>query len=222
MSSTRPSSGRKQQAGFVSTLDALSEEELESERQFAAESRHRVRSKREDLLYHDESGEDGFDEENVVEQGRSGRSGRRRLGSRMLISRSARASRRQSTVTESTEEDADEYYDDTPLSNAGPRKRKHRSSNSRGRALTSNFIDDGEDFYGSNKAKHQRISERRSNRATRHQGAMKEVDINDIYRSDPDSTLRMPAEVQATGVKEAFKHLPRDDDFRVRHMQECE
>ena len=60
---------------------------------------------------------------------------------------------------------------------------------------------------------------RRSGRSTRHQRNMQEASIDDIYRSDSD---RAPAAPKAIGARETFKALPRDDEFRLRHCQQCE
>ncbi|KAI9663859.1 MAG: hypothetical protein M1821_007349 [Bathelium mastoideum] len=65
----------------------------------------------------------------------------------------------------------------------------------------------------------QSAATRRSGRSTRHQQNMQEAAIDDIYRSDSD---RAPAAPKAVGAREVFKTLPRDDDFRVRHCQQCE
>ncbi|KAI9698352.1 MAG: hypothetical protein M1820_007514 [Bogoriella megaspora] len=58
---------------------------------------------------------------------------------------------------------------------------------------------------------------RRSGRSTRHQENMQEANVNDIYRSDSDR----PAP-KAVGAREKFMILPRDDEFRLRHCQQCE
>jgi chromodomain-helicase-DNA-binding protein 4 len=67
-----------------------------------------------------------------------------------------------------------------------------------------------------------RAGERQSGRATRHQGAMQEVDETNIYRSDSDEETKPAPKPKAVGAREQFKTLPRNDEFRMRHIQECE
>ena len=219
MSSTRPSRSRRQQVGFVSTVDALSGEELGSDEEIAVAPPRRGRQKKEEPQYFDEPEEDSFDEEDAIEEEDGRRRGRPRFGTRMPARRSARASGRQSAAMDFDDEDED-ISDNVLQSDVRPGKRKLRVRNSRG--PIDDFIDDGDDGSRSTQSKRQRIGERQSGRATRHQGGMKEVDVNDIYRSDSDSAARAPVKVKATGAKEAFKQLPRNDEFRMRHMQECE
>jgi superfamily II DNA or RNA helicase len=72
------------------------------------------------------------------------------------------------------------------------------------------------------KFKHNRQGERQSGRATRHQGGMQEIDETAIYRSDSDDGTRAPPKPKAIGAREQFKTLPRNDEFRMRHIQDCE
>lgn len=66
-----------------------------------------------------------------------------------------------------------------------------------------------------------RTNARRSERSTRAQGNMEEVGVDEIYRSDSDREPRN-AVTKVSGAREAFKNLPRDDPFRLRHCQQCD
>ncbi|KAF2231693.1 hypothetical protein EV356DRAFT_281425 [Viridothelium virens] len=65
----------------------------------------------------------------------------------------------------------------------------------------------------------QPLTSRRSGRSTRHQRNMQEARIDDIYRSESD---KAPVAPKAVGARETFKPLPRQDEFRLRHCQQCE
>lgn len=66
-----------------------------------------------------------------------------------------------------------------------------------------------------------RAGERKSGRSTRHRGVMQEIEINDTYRSDTTDTKAF-SKPKAIGARETFKQLPFNNEFRMRHMQQCE
>lgn len=67
-------------------------------------------------------------------------------------------------------------------------------------------------------SKYQRT--RRSDRATRNQENMEEMGIDrEVYQDDQP---KRPAPPKATGAREVFQVLPRDDPFRNRHLQQCD
>ena len=51
---------------------------------------------------------------------------------------------------------------------------------------------------------------------------MEEVGEDAIYRSDSDDGTRAPPKPKAVGAREQFRTLPRNDEFRIRHIQDCE
>lgn len=230
MSSTRPSRVRTQQAGFVSTVDAISDDERDeqgSDDEIAL-TRPRGRKRKPEVSQYvaEAEVEDDEDVESAEEEtGR--RSGLRRRSSNTNATasagRSTRGSRRQAGMMELDDDDDNEASDDdivflqSDLPGARKRKRGLRSN-------TTTFIDDDDDEeVVVSKSKRQRLGERHTGRPTRHQGAMQEVDVNDIYRSDSDEETRAPVKApKAVGAREAFKTLPRSDEFRMRHTQECE
>ena len=65
----------------------------------------------------------------------------------------------------------------------------------------------------------QKQGTRQSERSTRMQQNMREVDISQIYRSDSEGPRQPP---KATGVREAFQVLPTGDPFRDRHCKQCD
>lgn len=78
------------------------------------------------------------------------------------------------------------------------------------------------DIYGPKKRKRKHLEpSRHSARTTRHVGAMQEIEIDDIFRSESDEP-RGPAKPKPTSTREIFKPLPRNDEFRMRHNQFCD
>jgi len=61
---------------------------------------------------------------------------------------------------------------------------------------------------------------RRSNRTTRTRANMTEIGIEDIERSDSETSIQLNP--KATGAREDFKSLPRHNFFRSRHLEQCE
>jgi len=226
MSSTRPSRGRAQQTGFVSTIDAISGDELGGSDDEITLAQPRTRRRTQDVSqYVEEAEPDDYDEEDAIEEETGRRSGRLRQLNRDAPAgrKSLRSGGRRSDMMD-LESDADEVSDndDLPFLDSdlpGGRKRKYAPRN-RGRGQA-DFIDDDE--IRLSKSKRQRIGQRKSGRETRHQSNMKEIDVDDIFRSDSNDGTRAPVKQQkAVGAREAFKTLPRSDEFRMRHNQDCE
>lgn len=60
---------------------------------------------------------------------------------------------------------------------------------------------------------------RQSQRSTRHQNKMEEIDIGDIYRSESDTARPTP---KPQGAREVFQPLASSDPFVQRHIQQCD
>ncbi|KAK4541522.1 hypothetical protein LTR36_007968 [Oleoguttula mirabilis] len=227
MSSTRPSRARTQHTGFVGTIDAVSADELGSDDEITlTQPRSRKRKPEVSQYVEEGEGDDEEDEEFAAEEETGRRSGlrTRQRKSNAPASRSTRSGR-QSDMVE-LEEDNEEVSDDDleflQSDLPGARKRK-RGLRTRGQGQVDLIDDDDDDGIGYSKSKRQRTGERQSGRSTRHQGGMQEVEVNDVYRSDSNDGIRAPAKTpKAVGAREAFKALPRGDEFRMRHKQECE
>ncbi|KAI6823985.1 SNF2 family DNA-dependent chromodomain-containing ATPase [Hortaea werneckii] len=213
MSSSRPSRGRPRAVNFVDPTDALSDAE---DGITLATSRRRTRED-DEPQYYDEP-EDDPEEEEIIEDesDRPRRSGRPRHGERQPSRRSARTPHMSSAMEldEEESEDSDDLLQSDVFTTKKPRLRGRPK-----RGHMDDFIDDEDERAAKKRI---RIGERHSGRATRHTGGMKEVDVNDIYRSDSDSAARAPVKQKVVGAKEVFKPLPRNDEFRIRHNQDCE
>jgi len=61
---------------------------------------------------------------------------------------------------------------------------------------------------------------RRSIRTTRAMANMTEIGIENIERSDSETSIQLIP--KAIGAREAFKSLPRHSAFRSRHLEQCE
>ncbi|KAF1989794.1 hypothetical protein K402DRAFT_263716 [Aulographum hederae CBS 113979] len=66
-----------------------------------------------------------------------------------------------------------------------------------------------------------RMGARHSDRATRHQVNMAEVAEDDIFRSDSEPRAG-PLLPKIVATREIFETLPRNDDFRMRHIEYCD
>ncbi|KAI7347576.1 SNF2 family DNA-dependent chromodomain-containing ATPase [Hortaea werneckii] len=213
MSSSRPSRARPRAVNFVDPIDALSDAE---DGITLATSKRRTREDEEPQYYDDP--EDEPDEDEIIEDesDRPRRSGRPRHGERQPSRRSARTPHMSSAMEldEEESEDSDDLLQSDVFTTKKPRLRDRPK-----RGHMDDFIDDEDERAAKKRI---RIGERHSGRATRHTGGMKEVDVNDIYRSDSDSAARAPVKQKVVGAKEVFKPLPRNDEFRMRHNQDCE
>ncbi|KAM3425624.1 hypothetical protein BST61_g7569 [Cercospora zeina] len=210
MSSSRPNAGKRNNDGFVSTVDNVvdSDEELsEDETQASRLLRGRKRKQQDISQYiemgepEDEDDEDG-DDYSEDELQRPTRTGLRK-SSRPSNGRSMRT-RRQSTGLSEDDEEASDSENLLVSDLSGKRRRK------RGRAGPP-----------AKKAKTVREGARHSSRATRNLDRMTEIEVDDIYRSESEEP-KQPPKPKAVGVRESFKDLPRNNEFRMRHSQYCD
>ncbi|KAK1042344.1 hypothetical protein LTS16_008952 [Friedmanniomyces endolithicus] len=221
MSSTRPARKSAQRPGFVSTVDAVSGSDAESSSNEVARPRRSFGRKRKQrhTQYEDEAeleddGEVQEDDESEVDGGTrrrgpcaSRRSQRKPTAAAGRPLRSTRASDAMDLEGSAEDDDDDDL---TFLHSDLPGAKNRRSG--------------GGDESDGPKAKRQRAGDRKSGRATRHQGDMQEVGETDIFRrgSSEDSAPAKAKVVKASSAREAFKPLPGNDEFRMRHAQECE
>ncbi|KAF2840017.1 hypothetical protein M501DRAFT_991062 [Patellaria atrata CBS 101060] len=109
---------------------------------------------------------------------------------------------------ESEEEESGSSDDDgIPQSILSARKRKRTRATGPGRLSTRT-------------RKIIREGTRRSGRANKTQTNMEEIGVDDIYRSDSEPRVKVAP--KATGLKENFQVLPRTNEFRQRHISQCE
>ncbi|EMC92106.1 hypothetical protein BAUCODRAFT_569387 [Baudoinia panamericana UAMH 10762] len=219
MSSTRPGRGHRQHIGFVSTVDAVSvsdddarsDDEIVVNTERGSKRKHTQADYEDDAEPEDDDDQLGIDEDSE-EEGKSRRRGLRR-SLRNGVAGAGRSLRSAKLPSDGSDEDEDGVYLQSDL----PSARKGRSRRNRNSEVA-DFEDEGISYH---RNKRQRVGERQSGRSTRHQGGMEEKGIDDIYRSDSNDA-RVPVKPKVTGAREAFKPLPRNDEFRMRHMQFCE
>ena len=217
MSSTRPGRRTTQRAGFVNTVDAISDNEAVSEVDFG-ESRTRGRKRKQlQSQYMDELEPES---DNEAESDEEKPKIRLRLRNGQVSGRSLRSAKHPIYSNELPDEEEDDDSDELPFldSDLPGAKRRRTKPRDRGANRSARF----EDGIGYEKSKRSRPAMRQSGRSTRHQGGMEEVGENEIYRSDSDDATRAPAKPKVIGAKEQFKTLPRNDEFRMRHTQDCE
>lgn len=135
--------------------------------------------------------------------------------------RSLRNTRQSQRSADTDDEEDEEVLSDNEIpflqSDVLPSRKRKRGLRSLGPSQPSH-THDGINYDKAPKPRREGV--RQSGRATRHRGGMEEVDINDIYRSD--SEPRPVAPPKAVAVREIFKDLPRNNDFRQRHCQQCD
>lgn len=203
MTSTRPNRSRLQESYFVGTVDYISDEDaIDDEDEPSPRSRKR---KQIHAQYVDQAESESDDEVPVVSDSDDQRPRRKRKKNLEPTRRSSRAAN-QPAFTETLQLDDKESEDDSlaMLDFDLPSAERRRVT------------------LHTNGAKASRAGERQSGRATRHQSGMAEVGENEIYRSDSDIDLRPIPKPKVTGAREIFPDLPRNNDFRMRHMQQCE
>lgn len=215
MSSTRPGRKSKQQHGFVSTIDAvpISDEDGASE----DETRRRGRKRKQVHSQYFAEPESDVDEESGSEEERPRR--RLRLRNGEASGRTLRSAKHPDYEDELLADD-NEDSDDAPFLDSdlpGARRRRTKL-----RLRGPKYPDIVDNDIGYDKVRRGRLGQRQSGRSTRHIGGMQEIGENEIYRSDSDDGSRAPAKPKVVGVREQFKTLPRDDEFRMRHIQQCE
>lgn len=203
MTTTRPGRGKRQEAGFVSTVDFVSDNEASEDEDGVSRQRGRKR-KQAHTQYVEQPESESEDDAEASDSEEGERPRRRRKRNLEPTRRSSRAAN-QPVYTERLRLDDDDS-DDSSLpfldSDLPGAKRRRTSEKDSLRAS--------------------RVGDRQSGRATRHQGGMAEVGENDIYRSDSDTVIRPAPKPKVTGAREVFPDLPRNNEFRMRHMQQCE
>ena len=205
MTSTRPSRGKRRDVGFVSTVDAVSDADEASDED-GGRLRGRKR-KQTHTQYVDQAASESDDAMEELDSEEEQRPRRRRKRNQEPTRRSSRAAN-QPVYTERLQVDDEDESDDGSipfLDSDLPGAKRSRVS-------------------APNGMRSSRMGDRQSGRATRHQGGMTEIGENDIFRSDSDSGTR-PAPIakpKVTGAREVFGNFPRNDDFLMRHMQQCE
>ena len=221
MSSTRPRA-KRQLNGFVNTVDAVSDGEAASDdsgfddsrgprgrkRKFAFQSQY-VDQPEESNVHQDERS----DEEEFT-SGLRGRRPRLVLRNSGVSQRNLRGSRHP-VYTNELQDDGGSS-DEIPFLDSDLPDTKRRRTKLRGRGGRISARDSDDDI-----AFDQRPV-RASGRSTRHQGAMAEVGEDNIYLNEADLPAAAPAKPKALGAREVFKSLPRNDEFRMRHIQDCE
>ncbi len=156
----------------------------------------------------------------------SGRSVRRtkfgnRKSTRMPTGRVTRSSIRAEEADfdehDDEEDESSERYDDEEMfvlqSDVLPRKRKRK----RGLAIKGRAQD--RLISGMRFEKARSAATRQSDRSTRHQLNMQEIGVNDVYRSESDTTRPAP---KAVGAREIFQVLPSGNRFQLRHCRQCD
>ncbi|TKA71091.1 hypothetical protein B0A55_08337 [Friedmanniomyces simplex] len=212
----------EERAGFVSTVDAVSGSDRESSGTEVGPAKRSSGRKRKQTQtqYEDEpepeDDDEAQDEDDSEEDGRTRRRGphasrRSQRNPTTAAGRSLRSTRASNAMDiDGSEDDDDDDLTFLRSDLPGVKSRKSRTGD--------------EESSDGRKAKRQRAGDRRSGRATRHQGGMQEVGETDIFRraSSEDSVPAPPKPVKASGAREAFNPLPRNDEFRMRHTHECE
>lgn len=215
MSSTRPGARRRTDlADFVSTVDAISDDEHVSDDEAPGRRRGRQLRKQELTQYdgEDEDDSEGSAEDSIDTTPRRTTSSGRALRS---ANRPARLETSDDEVVAGNISGDDAYFLQSDLPGSKKRPRTLRLRGPR----PPDFV---EDDIGYERNKRQRTAMRHSERTTRHQGGMKEVDVDNIYRSDSDQGVRAPMKPKTVGTKEIFKPLPPNNEFRLRHTLGCE
>lgn len=218
MSSTRPRA-RRQLNGFVNKVDAVSDGEAESEDSGFAGSHGRRGQKRKLAVqsqYVDEPEEsDDEDEEQSSEDEPAGRRFKLRLRNDRTSGRNLRGSKHP-VYTNELQNDDDNDSEEVPFLDSDLPGAKRRRTKLRGRGARKADVSDEDISFD------QRRAVRASGRSTRHQGGMAEVGEDNIYRNEADLPAAAPAKPKAVGAREVFKSLPRNNEFRMRHIQDCE
>lgn len=203
MTSTRPNrQAPRHEKGMVSTIANVdgSDEEM-SDGITVAATRTRGRKRKQDDLFAEQDQDSDASEDELAKPTRTGLRGVKSSG------RNTRTRRVSTGLTEDDEDEDDVDSDGLPFLQSDLSGTKRRRTKQRGKP---------------EKVKRQaEPGVRQSGRSTRHTGAMQEVEVDDIYRSESDEP-RMPAKPKQLGVREVFKRRPRGDEFHMRHNPYCE
>ena len=214
----------RQKVGFVSTVEAVpisSDEAMSKDGEFSL-ARTRGRKRKQIQSQYVDEAESDVDEESGSEDEDRRPGIRLRLRKGPAAGRKLRPPKHAVHNNELQDDDGDDsdsvQFLDSDIPGAKRRKTtRHFRRNGRHSDIIENGIG-----YESKPKRGERQGERQSGRSTRHQGGMTEVGENEIYRSDSDNANRAPAKPKVVGAREQFKTLPRNDEFRMRHMQQCE
>ena len=209
MSSRRPNAGKRINEGFVSTVDNVeaSEEELSAEETTASRLLRGRKRKQQDMSQYVDGGEpeeEDDEDESEDELQQPTRAGLRKTRTSATNGRSMRTRRRSTGLTEDEGEGSEES--DNVLTSDLPGRRRRKS---------------GRPARPAKRVKVAQEATRHSGRATRHVGGMEEVEVDDIYRSESEEP-KQPSKPKPVGVREIFKDLPRNNEFRMRHAQHCD
>ncbi|KAF2170286.1 hypothetical protein M409DRAFT_52019 [Zasmidium cellare ATCC 36951] len=212
MSARRPGSRRNPDGfGFVSTVDNVdgSDVDISDDDDEITVTRTRGGKRKQDTTQYEDQGDDEDDddepegsEDELAQPTRSGlRKGRggKAVGGR---GRQTRASTGLGLVDDDEEEEEDSDGMNVLQSDLPGMKKRRKNK----RSTNDDTI---------------RVNMRQSERATRHVGDMQEVAEDDIFRSESEQE-RAPSKPKISLVREVFKPLPTNDDFRMRHYQWCD
>ncbi|KAK4503948.1 hypothetical protein PRZ48_004863 [Zasmidium cellare] len=210
MSTRRPGSRRTGDGfAFVSTVDNVEGSDMEVSDDEITVARTRGRKRKQDTTQYEDEGDEEDDEDEPE-------------GSEDELSRPTRSSLRKGRGG----------------AKAGGRGKGRQTRSTGGAGLVEDDEDDEEsdpmdmlksDIPGMRKRRKNkgkagdtiRVNMRQSERATRHVGDMQEVAEDDIFRSESEKE-RAPVKPKISLVREVFKPLPTNDDFRMRHYQYCD
>lgn len=215
MRSTRLGQKSVQRPGFVGTVDAVDGSDPDSSCSDTAAAAKPGRRRRKQLQTDYEDQAQDEDEVDVEEESSASNDDlaiRRDTRLRNRPSKAGRFLRSRSQPSEGF--DTDDVGSDDDIMQSDLHAARPRRSRGPGRRAAG-YLDDPRG------GKRQRILHRKSGRSTQLQGAMKEVDFDDIYRTDSNAPAQ-PVKPKASGAREAFITLPPNDEFPVRHYQKCE
>nr|OQO16077.1 hypothetical protein B0A51_18421 [Rachicladosporium sp. CCFEE 5018] len=208
MTSSRPRAARIQN-GIVSTVDAISEDDVVFEEQQSKRTRRKRQPEQTQFFVTSEIEDDDDMDDQSSEGIAVPKLRRNRKTARGPVRRSGRSSRR--VQFDDSDHDVINGEDEDESSQDGFTLRSDLPGHQK------RTRDDDRDEYGN---KRQRVGMRQSARSTRHVGDMEEPGIDKIYRADSDNEPK--PKPKPLSAKEIFKQLPRNDEFRMRHSQQCE
>jgi superfamily II DNA or RNA helicase len=199
--------GGRQQTGFVSTVDNVegSDEEMSDDITVAA-TRARGRTRKQDDNFAEQESEVSEDELSMAKPTRAGLRNVRTSG---------RNTRTRPVSTGLTDDDDDNVDDEDLDSDGLPFLQSDLPGNKRRRTKRGSTRPE-------KKSKRQSEGMRQSGRSTRHTGGMREVEMDDIFRSSSDEPRVQAKPQQKLSMREVFKPRPRGDEFHLRHNPYCD
>ncbi|KAK4991766.1 hypothetical protein LTR50_001583 [Elasticomyces elasticus] len=217
MVSTRRNPKKAQRHGYIDSYSAipLSDDELAGrDGQPSSVSAKRQRNRRHDRSPSIEMIDSESDHDTIARRSTRIKSTKQSTAGRRNTRSSGAGSYQQlryDTGSESSESDEIPFLHSDVL----PSRKRKRGLRQRGSKVQ--IIKDGMLYEEAPKAKREGI--RQSGRTTRHQEGMQEVGEDDIWAQEESQA---PAKAKAIGTRESFKDLPRNNEFRQRHMQQCD